>query len=319
VGSIRLEDLLPEEFVRPDDASPIGAWRLPIDLTATCVGFNPPNCVGEVLFEEETPIQIRLCERTWCYRYPGEHGSIHITNRWRLEIIVDSKQTRLRPECVAVIAQEPYGTNWVQTAKFKMYFKKGDAHRPESVVPALENEHPVDWLERNLKYDPWENGTHYVAGIGFPNGYWAEPRNTTGNFVFGACPDVDKLFKSISCAHSTIKMLRLTECDAIDFWYTAGNIKNPPKLSRRVIDDAPSLMNRSIIQAMAGPSDNCSWQGRPVSTLVQRIYCDHLNDENRKVARELKYEIPAADDLEQSKSPTGDPQFVPNDEEDLEV
>jgi hypothetical protein len=179
-----------------------------------------------------------------------------------------------------------------------MYSKKGDSARSAPVVPKLdENEHPVDWLERNLKYDPWENGTHYIAGIGFPNGYLEESRNTTGSFVFGACPDVETLLKDMLGAHKIKDMLRRTEENTIIFWHP--DVTNAPRLFQSVIDDAPSLMNRSIYQAMAGPSDDRPWKGRPVSDLVQGIFCGHLNDENRKARRRLKYETPGEDDREQ--------------------
>jgi hypothetical protein len=300
MASISLDQLLPSYF-SPDDASPIGTWPMPISLTAMCVGFKPVSN-GEFIFEGETPIQLRLCERTWRYKHPAQSEKMCSARRWRLEIIADPKKTHLCPEHAIVVAQEPYGTNWVQPAKLKMYSKKSESERPEFVVTDLgETEDPVDWLERNLPYDPWEKGNHYVAGIGFPNGFQEKSRNIVSNFVFGACPDFEKVVEAILRSRAVQQMLVRTQENNINFWYSKADIANPPRLYSVVIEEAKTLMGRSIQQALAGPSNLPShrpaeqWTGRPVAELVQRIYCDHLNNENRRVQRDLEHTIPMKD------------------------
>lgn len=303
MASISLDQLLPSYFSRPDDAFPIGTWAMPTGLTAMCAGFSPLSN-GEVVFEKETPIQLRLCERTWRYKYSGQSERMYVTSRWRLEILADPKLTHLRPGHTIVVAQEPYGTNWVQPTKFKIYSKKSESERLEVVVPELrENQDPVFWLERNLKYDPWEKGKHYVAGIGFPNGFHEESRNIISNFVFGACPDFEKVVEEILQSRAVQQMLGRTRENNINFWYSKADIANPPRLYPVVIEEAVALMGRSIQQALAGPSNLPSsrpteeWVGQPVSELVRRIYCDHLNNENRRVQRDLEHVIPVGDEV----------------------
>jgi hypothetical protein len=273
-----------------------------------CVGFKPRRN-GEIVFEEETPIDPRIVERTWRFRYPAKDGNAQSINAWRLEILVEATRKHLRHGHTAVVAQEPYSTHWIQTARFKKYSKKGESERPEPVVPKLkDNEHPLDWLERNLEYDLWEKGAHYVAGIGSPNGFQEESRNTGGRFVFGACPDFETLVQEMFQTRAVRDMLVQTEKNTINFWYSKADIANPPRLYPEVIEEAKTLMGLSIQQALAGPSGPAKeWLGKPVSRLVRWIYCNHLNDRNKSVHRRQLLEgladlgpdsRPPSDDLE---------------------
>ncbi len=304
MGQICAENLFPPHWSRPDDAQPIGTWSPSPALTATCVGFAPRHG-DEILFEGETPLQVRWSERTWRYRYPGKDGAVRISNRWRMEIIADPKQTHLRPGNNLVVVREPYGTNWIQTASFKMYSKKSESEREEAVVPQLrENEHPVDWLERNLKYDPWETGAHYVAGISFPNGFQEEARNVSGGFLFGACPDFDGLVEDMFKTRGVEHMLHLTKENKIRFAFPGADLETEPILYPEVIRVAKSIMGTAIQQALAGPGEPRGdkryekWEGQPVSKLVWPIYCDHLNDYNRRESRRLLREVPFTDDVD---------------------
>jgi hypothetical protein len=297
MGVISCEQLFPASIFRPDESSQIGVLEIS-PPTATCIGFNRQS--GRIVFEGETSIEFRLKERAWRYRYPGKEGDIHISNRWRLEIVAAPERSLLSAGHSLVVTQKPYSLNWVQSTKFKMYSKKSEAERPDAIVPALtEKEHPVAWLERNLKnlkHDPWETSAQYVAGISFPNGCQDEAQNTTGEFVFGACPDFDHLVSEMFRDPDIKKMLALTTTNDITFWYTQGEIKEPPHLYPAVIDEAETLMGLAIQQALAGPGihpgnvDSEDWTGQPVSSWVRRIYCGHLNNRNKRESLLQKYE-----------------------------
>jgi len=296
MGSIPIEELLPPG---PDEASEVGSWSPPPESSVMRVGFDRKSG-GPIVFEGETPIRVQLCERIWRYRYPANNPVGKTENRWRLEILTDPGQAYLRPQHSVVIAQEPYGNGWLQAATFKMYSKeeKSEQHFEPVEQPLREKEDPVDWLERNLEYDPWENGAHYVAGIGAPNGFHEDPRNTHGAFVFGACPDFNGLVAELLGCHKIQDMLRQTEQNHITFWYRPA-IKNPPQLYPEVIAEAETLMGLSIQQALAGPRRwSETWFGQEVSKLVRTIYCDHLNAFNKKVQRCKGHEGVLVDDHE---------------------
>jgi hypothetical protein len=315
MGSISAEKLLPPQWIRPDDALPIGTLEVPKEVTAMCVGFNRRSG-DEIFFEGETPLFFRWSERLWRYRYPGKDGGERISQRFRLEIIADpnhkdfEKRSHLCPGNKLVVVREPYGSNWVQTTTFRMYSKKEtESKRKEMMVPQLDDKKkdPVEWLERNLedlKYDPWETDARYVAGISVPNGYREEVRNITGKFVFGACPDVDGLLKDIFATREIRKLLEQTKANTIVFAHPDAGSDARLTLYPEVIEMRDTLMWRSIEQALAGPSKpyegdpQGKWVGQPVSELVRRIYCDHLNDYNRREWRQLKHEVPAGYDLD---------------------
>jgi len=287
MAKISLRDLLPERF-RPDDSAPVAAWKLPPKSAITRVGFDR-QASRKIVYEDESPIQLRLCERNWRYRYAGQ-TSVESDQRWRLELIVDSKEAGpLEPGHVAVVAQEPHANGWVQYSVFKHYSKKKDRPEPELPANLAKGTDPVDWLESHVKYDPWEQGEKYVAGISFPNGYWAvEPRNAAGDFVFGVCPDRNAIIEELFKSEEIVGLLRSTAANKISFVYHE-KVTIAPSLEPEVQEEACSLMGIAIQQALAGPESLRGWKGKLVADRVNQLYCDHLNNHNRAaVGRKAK-------------------------------
>jgi hypothetical protein len=293
MGKISFENLLPEIF-RPAHSEPIAAWRLPPATTATLIGFQRKQ--GEpIVYEGETPINVRLMERLWRFRYKGDATEL-TSSRWRLEIVVASNANGpLQPGHMLVVAQRPYANGWMQGAKFKKYSKKGERLAGELPAALEEDTDPVDWLERNIELDPWEQDKRYVSGISFPNGYWAiNPRNEAGDFLFGACPDRDVLTAELLASSEIKKMLSLTERNKIVFAFPG----NTPHLEPETIDERFTLMGLAIQQALAGPASLTDWTGHLVADFVTMRYRDHLNNFNRVVMRRRGRELPKDDDLD---------------------
>lgn len=283
MGLISLEVLLPEIFC-PDDSVPINAWGAPPTAAISLVGFKRKR--GEpIVFEGETAVGVRLCERTWRYQRVGEDKNLFAA-RWRLEVSVDrNPEVPLTAGSVVIVAQKPYGNGWVQSARLNGYVK--ESGRIAGKIPAdIGNDiDHVQWLERNITIDPWENSERYVAGISRPHGYRADdPRNESGDFIFGACPDHKDIFEQLFASREIQDLLDMTENNTISF--------TPPgksaHLYQEVIDNRFSLMEVAIQQALAGPESLNEWQGRLVADFVSHRYRDHLNNANRKAARFAK-------------------------------
>jgi hypothetical protein len=173
----------------------------------------------------------------------------------------------------------------VQNARLNGYSKKSG--RIAGQIPAdLGNDiDHVQWLERNITIDPWEQSDRYVAGISRPHGYRADdPRNESGDFIFGACPDHKEIFEELFASQEIRELLQMTENNTISFTFGGKSAH----LFEEVIDNRFSLMEMSIQQALAGPESLDDWKGRLVADLVSRRYRDHLNNANREAARFAK-------------------------------
>jgi hypothetical protein len=283
MGLISLEVLLPEIFC-PDDSVPIRAWGAPPTSTVSLVGFKKKR--GEpIVFEGEAAIGVKLCERTWRYQRAGGDKDLFAT-RWRLEVSVDKDaEVPLSSGAAIVIAQKPFANGWVQHARLNGYSKKSG--RIAGQIPAdLGNDiDQVEWLERNITTDPWELSERYVAGISRPHGYRADdPRNQSGDFIFGACPDHKEIFEELFDSREIRELLKMTKKNTISFTFEAKSAH----LYEEVIDNRFSLMEVSIQQALAGPESFDDWKGRLVADLVSHRYRDHLNNANREADRLAK-------------------------------
>src|SRR5690242_14440068 len=104
MGVISGEHLFPASIFRPDESSEIGDLEFR-PLTVMRTGFNLQS--GRIVFENETPVEFRLQERAWRYRYPGKEGDIHISNRLRLEILADPECSPLSAGDSLVVTQNP--------------------------------------------------------------------------------------------------------------------------------------------------------------------------------------------------------------------
>lgn len=300
VGVISIEQLLPRHIFRPDDAFPISRLGFPAKGKMTRVGFDRHR--GQPLsFEGETDVKVRMEERLWRYKMKGTErgtdksryrGAIRESRRWRLEILVDAKDSQpIQPSHQVVVAQTPYGNGWVQSTALKKYTKKAqEKEEIESRLPELDD---LDDFELELEaaqvYDPWEKGQYYVAGISYPRGYLqlllSNPRNTEIDYVIGVCPDFKATRDELRMSADVERLLEKTRNGTIAFWKHGAPNQKPP-LYEETKEAAPQLMMLSVHQALAGPQEfSKEWQGRPVWKLVEHLYCSHLNNHNRKISR----------------------------------
>jgi hypothetical protein len=300
VGVISMEQLLPRHFFRPDDAIPISRLGFPARGKMTRIGFDRKP--GQPLrFEGETQVKVRMEERLWRYRVKrtkkdGEKNSnkanTHETRRWRLEILVDARNSDpIQPTHEVVVAQTPYGNGWVQSTTLKKYSKKTlEKEEIESKLPELDDQDDVESeLEAAPVYDPWEKGQYYVAGISYPRGYLrlllSNPRNAEIDYVIGVCPDFKATRDELRMSAKIEDLLEKTRKGTIAFW-KPGAPDQRPHLYEETKEAAPELMMLSVHQALAGPREfSKEWQGRPVWQLVEHLYCSHLNNHNRKISR----------------------------------
>ena len=305
MGIVSIEQLLPRSIFRPDDAFPISRLWFPASANMTRIGFERKT--GQPLrFEGETPVKVRMEERLWRYRLKdrerneeknGNKSSIRESRRWRLEILVDAKHADpIQPLHHVVVAQIPYGNGWVQATALKKYTKKTfEKEEIESKLPELDDLDDVESkLEAAQVYDPWEKGQYYVAGISYPRGYlqllWSNPRNAEIDYVIGVCPDFIVTRDELRMSPEVERLLEMTRKGKIAFW-KRGAPEQKPHLYDETKEAAPELMLLSIHQALAGPREfSKDWQGQPVWKLVERLYCNHLNNRNRKNSRTPKEE-----------------------------
>lgn len=299
MGVVSIKQLLPSHIFRPDDATPISRLGFPARAKITRIGFNR-NPGQPLRFEGETQVKVRMEERLWRYKLKrtergGEKNSnktsVRQSRRWRLEILVDAKNSdSIGPSHQVVVAQIPYGNAWVQAAPLKKYTKKKlEKEEIEAKLPELDD---LDDLESRLEaaqtYDPWEKGQYYVAGISYPRGHLqllGHPRNTEIDYVLGVCPNFKAAHDEMMMSAEINNLLEMTRKGTIAFWkYGAPNQR--PHLHEETKEAAPELMIAAVDQALAGPRDfSKEWQEQPVSKLVEYLYCSHLNNRNRKNSR----------------------------------
>jgi hypothetical protein len=294
VGAISIEELLPRHIFRPDDAIPISRLGFPARAKMTRIGFDRKP--GQPLrFEGETQVKVRMEERLWRYRVrTGGQGK---SRRWRLEILVDARNSdSIEPSHQVVVAQIPYGNGWVQATAFKKYSKKTfEKEEIESRLPELDDLDDVESkLEAAQVYDPWEKGQYYVAGISYPRGYLqlllSNPRNAEIDYVIGVCPDFKATRDELRMSAEVERLLENTRRGTIAFW-KRGAPEQRPHLYDETKEAAPGLLMLAVHQALAGPPEfSEEWQGQPVWKLVNRLYCNHLNNRNRKNSRAPKEE-----------------------------
>jgi hypothetical protein len=306
VGLVSIQQLLPRHIFRPDDAYPVSRLGLPATAKITRIGFD--RIFGQpISFEGETQVKVRMEERLWRYKLKetereGEKSSkkpsIRESRRWRLEILVDARNSDpIQPPHQVVVAQTPYGNGWVQSTSLKKYTKKSlEKEEIDSKVPELDD---PDDLESNLEdaqvYDPWEKGQYYVAGISYPRGYLqllsSNPRNAEIDYVIGVCPDFKATRDELIMSADVERLLEMTRKGTIAFW-RHGAPEQRPRLDDETKDAAPELMMLSVHQALAGPREfSKEWQGQPVWKLVEHLYCNHLNNSNRKNGRRPRKEL----------------------------
>jgi len=280
MGRISLEELLPDVYRNPDDAGPIGSLGLPKTAKAMPSGFDRKP--GEPLrFEAEIDIGFRAVEREWRYKETG--GTAEKTRgTWRFEFAVE-RGGPVKPGHFLVVAQEPYSNQWLENAPFHQFSHRPEEERGLPMVPADKlgaDGDPRAWLDRNVKYDPWETGTRLVAGISYPHGYARDdPRNSADDFFLGACPDFDGIAAELMESDHIKTLLRLTENDTIVY---APLAPRRIPLHQDVKEAARQLMWISVRQALAGPRERCAeWVGEPVEKWVALVYQDHLNGCNK--------------------------------------
>jgi hypothetical protein len=305
VGVVSIDQLLPRHIFRPDDAFPISRLGFPARAKMTRIGFDH-HPSRPLTFEGETPVKVRMEERLWRYKLKGtERGgekknnkrSISESRRWRLEILVDARNSdSIQPSHQIVVAQIPYGNGWVQATALKKYTKKTlEKEEIESKLPELDDLDDVESkLEAAQVYDPWEKGQYYVAGISYPRGYLqlllSNPRNAEIDYVIGVCPDFKATRDELRMSAEVEHLLDMTRKGTIAFW-KRGALEQRPHLYDETKEAAPELMMLSVHQALAGPREfSKEWQGQPVWKLVERLYCNHLNNRNRKNSRTPKEE-----------------------------
>ncbi len=305
MGLVSIKQLLPASIFRPDDAFPISRLWFPASAKMTRIGFDYKP--GHPLkFEGETQVKVRMEERLWRYKLRGterneeknsNQASIHESRRWRLEILVDARNSdSIQPPHQVVVAQIPYGNGWVQATALKKYTKKTlEKEEIEFKLPEIDNLDDVESkLEAAQIYDPWEKGQYYVAGISYPRGYlqllWSNPRNAEIDYVIGVCPDFKTARDELRMSPEVERLLEMTRKGTIAFW-KRGAPEQRPRLYDETKEAAPELMLLSIHQALAGPREfSKDWQGQPVWKLIERLYCSHLNNRNRKNSRAPKEE-----------------------------
>ena len=158
-------------------------------------------------------------------------------------------------------------------------------------LPALRQKHvedAVEWIERNGTFDPWESNARYVGGFSHPKGFHSDrPRNVSGDFVVGACPDFDDLTARLLKMRECKRLIDDTRNHRIVYW-NRRKVKTPPRLQPEVIEECDDLLMTSVQQALAGPRRSSeAWVDQPVWKLVGLIYRDHLNARNRSVATRM--------------------------------
>ena len=253
-----------------------------------------------LVFQREVPATFGLDWKVMPYRGSENGQVVGGVARWcRLEVQVEREQVKdadeqlIRPGMELVIARA-HASCWAADAPFRKSNRKGPHERADPLgEPASGREEVIERLEA-LDYDPWETGDFLTAGISLPPDPWSdEGRNySRGKWLLGACHDVDDCCELLRSSRSIQKLLQMTEEGGLRFWPTRTK-KEIPDDYKRLHDetkaDAGWLMEVSLRQALAGPDDDSAeLVGKPVATLVERIFKNHLYNRNRSLQDDVR-------------------------------
>ena len=208
-----------------------------------------------------------------------------------------------------VAARWPYHNGWVVQVKFKPSRRDAiEDHVPPDGI-GQNKAVAIQWVDA-LSFDYWETRTGILtAGVSRPKCLdWSDrPRNVHQNAytLLGICEDFQKCFDSIKNSDEVRELVRMTRAGTIRFGH-ADNSKSssgkPPRLDDELKVQCEYLIDLSICQALAGPKgDTSQWCGKPVVELVNSIYRDTLNRQNRKVRRRNSEQAAMSVNLDQLK------------------
>ena len=307
-----------DEFAWPEGGvtRPIGvvAGRLP--CTVMLVGPQSSES-ATLVFQREVPATLGLDWKVMPYRkQDGERVSGAVARWCRLEVQVARKLPKGEGESplkagMELVLGRARASCWAANATFKNSNRKGpDERRNPLEKPASGIEEVIERLEL-LPYDAWEKGDYLTAGVSLPPDPLSaedefETRNySRGNWILGACPDVESCLEQLRAEPKIKELLKLTEESRLRFWPSHLKHEVPSAyrtLHREAQDDATLLMEVSMRQALAGPDDEpdaessmdetaresetVDWIGEPVTKLVEQIYKSHLYNRNRSLVSE---------------------------------
>ena len=304
MSALDLEHLVPTETPRNatealHPTQRVGA-RVVVD---TCSAMRLEDHKGsDVIYVSEEKIHVANVRRTIEMADGTPHSWLRLEIKMQKSAV--GPQRRANAGDTIQVVEYPWTGQWHQFAKLKGTNKKAADQRDDDPARWSDVGDVREAIKRleSLSYDPWEtDGSILTAAISEP---WLplelhKPRNVRKGLrqVFGICRDLQALTAQLF-RHPKIKnLLKATANNSIKFWYARdkGPSATPMKLYPEVIDDAQSIMMIAIRASLAGPPDTehldcASWVGRSATDLVDLIYRDLLNAENRRAATRRKTE-----------------------------
>ncbi len=278
-------DELPVEDGDFDRSVEIGSS--PVSSPITLMRVAPKD--GEFCYLEEIPASLRFdrCDAEFSLGVDSSTPYRHLW--WRFVVKVEKKETRIRVNNEAVdslmLARWPYSSGWSCSRRFKNPSKKGQSVPDPRLTQRFATEKDFVLAVESLAFDYFETGNYFTAAISFPEEPFfedAQNRNQNASILFGVCNNPQQTEVDLLEHPTILKLLAQTEANTIRFW-PDGVATDGLKLYDEVKDKGPFLMLCSIRQALAGPHNSVANEfiGRPVTDLVDRIYRNHLNNENR--------------------------------------
>jgi hypothetical protein len=241
-------------------------------------------------FRDEVPALNRREAR--CETWYDSAGQCQTARWYRETVRVSTQQRKIAKGNSLALAVYPYSTAQIDIALFKRGSQKGSLDRPDVARLRFANEGEfLQWTESH-PWDYWETGRHLVAGISRPKplqdlrGKQRRPRESEPyRLVFGLCEsDCQALARELARSPRGLTLLERVEKDRLKFWFRPATLKmkNIPRLSSGIKEQAEHLLDLAIRLALAGPvTDSESWFGKPVMDLAEQILTTILNNHNR--------------------------------------
>ena len=240
-----------------------------------------------------------------------------IETRWHDDSIRESAWTRFELKAHRsrdfgtknwlTVSESPVTSTRCDVARFRGYWRKGDAARPDPLLERFEDDRAVrDWIEHQLRCDWWEkSGEILTAGISDPAAPMVEEVDIrdfgkSGYITLGISDEPpEDLFNTLWSDPDHVHSLPLrARKDKLKFWHPGASGYSPTLFED--IDEAVILdcLKASVWQALSGPAprekkSEAAWSGEPVVELVEEIFCKHLNNLNRRTSHDHENERPA--------------------------
>ncbi len=265
----------------PNSSIPIARSPAVLPVRVTRIGPAEDGS-GELIYLADIKASWRLAVREATYLLGDSERSVASEGTWfRLECKVERDKGINTNDTLVV--STPHADGWFKTCLFKGSNHKGRGKRVDLLTEPRSCDELVKQTLDELTYDYWETGKALTAGFFRPGkSSLAGIRVCSDDFfLFGVVKNFTDCTTQLLTNSRVLQLLEETREGTIRYAHPKAG---KPALKEETRDLRNALMYAAISQSLAGTADRSakSYLGKPVVSQVEKIYCQLLNNENRR-------------------------------------